>query len=1692
MKKLNIDKKWIRIPLKILLWVFVGLLSLLIIVVIALQLPVVQNFAAQKAVSYLKTKVNPNITLESVSIGFPKTVNIKGLYIPDVNNDTLLFAKEVNVGVNMFGLLKNKLNFNSVSLDGITARVIRMYPDTAYNFSYIPEAFASDTTSDTVTGESSSFEITFGNISLNDIRLLYIDTIAGVNARVYIGEFNTGFDDFNLNKMVFKVDEIELLNSSVSLYQTPPLEKSSDTTSSQMPDLGVKRILFDNLSVNYTDPAAGNELSAMLGRLETNIDTFNLVNQHFAIDIFTLANSQIKFTQTKPQQFDTIVAEVVQKQGIEKQTATPEWIFTLKELRLTDNNLMVVNYDSVPKTNGIDFNNLLVSDFNLQADDLYVTPGLIKLSLNELNLKEKSGFSLTEFSSRISYDTTNITLADLNIVTPHTRIADHIEANFSSIAALTDSLEKVVLNISIENSSIGATDVLYFMPDLAKNPQLNLRPSEAIMIDGNITGTLADLSITDLLIRNNRSTSIAVNGNIKNLLDTERLYASVDRFRFKTTRSDLFSYIQRSTIPDNISVPENVDVSGGFIGYIRNFNSNVNLRSSYGNIFANVKMNPSKGNIETNYRAEVKVEDFDLGKLMMQPDTLGVVNLTFNANGIGFSPDSMSAEVKASVHDAFYNQYVYRDLNLEGYINNRSFHGELWIDDENLAFNYTGYVNVNPDSLALLFDLNLERANLKALNLSEDEFNVKGAISSDLAKRFGPNPLGTIKIHGVEIEKNNLNCPVDSIIIESAYDYDSSYIKLRSSFLNASFTGQIYVQELAGTISYFLNRYYQLSPDSMDVEHYAQHKPQHFDFRITMQDPNTICENLIPNLNRFEPLALSGTFNSEDNKLMARADIPMIDYSGIFIDSLSFIVDTDNEKLDYHFHVTEISNNTFALERFDLHGDISDNKIAYNLSAYKADTFNVLQTGGLFTKYADRYTLIMREPIVLNNTAWHLDPDNIITFSDEGLDAQRVILSGEDQVVSILTQPGDYVPLQIKFEQFRLSNLSQIVEKEKELVRGLLNGNFTLLNVNGVSAFTSDLKIDSLQFMEMPVGNLLLLADNSVSPERFDVKLELSGYDNGLTIDGYYSASDSVGVLNLDTDIQRLNMSTIESFTFGQISRASGYLNGEVALRGTTDDPSITGQLVFNDVAFNAPYANTYLRMSNNTIDIRDRRLTLNDITLIDTLNNTAVIGGNIDFANLQSPQFDIRVNSNNFLALNSARGNGGLPVYGKAIIDSDIHVTGTPASPVIDMRVRLNNGTSVTYVMPESQMSLNQHEGIVIFTDSLVSSGKYAISDTAIRTVSNVEGITLRASISFQPDAILKMLVDPVAGDSLYVSGDGTLNFTLNPGGQMNLTGRYDINDGGYNITLNEFIRRRFNISEGSYITWNGDIMDANVDLTAIYRVRTSPMILVQDQIEGMDESTIGGSRNLLTFLVYLKMEGELTKPQISFDIDQPEDEKGALGGIVNARLNELKTDESQLNKQVFALLTLNRFLGQDPFETGNAPLTVESATRTSASKLLTQQFSALSEKYIKGVDLDIGVNSFEDYSSGTEEGRTQLQIGVSKQFLNDRVSVQVGGNVELEGERARNNNASEIAGNVNVEYKLTPNGRYRLKGFRRIEYENPIEGELINTGVGIIYSRDFRRLRQLFTSEKKLRELREKRNEQLSNQNQSTDEND
>ncbi|WP_315815158.1 translocation/assembly module TamB domain-containing protein [Paraflavitalea speifideaquila] len=406
---------------------------------------------------------------------------------------------------------------------------------------------------------------------------------------------------------------------------------------------------------------------------------------------------------------------------------------------------------------------------------------------------------------------------------------------------------------------------------------------------------------------------------------------------------------------------------------------------------------------------------------------------------------------------------------------------------------------------------------------------------------------------------------------------------------------------------------------------------------------------------------------------------------------------------------------------------------------------------------------------------------------------------------------------------------------------------------------------------------------------------------------------------------------------------------------------------------------------------------------------------------------------------------------------------------------------------MPQDDPGVQDREGIVRFVDrdsipedSIWISGLDSLNRTLIRDYD------ISVNITIDKEAELSLVIDEGNGDLLRVKGEANLNGGIDPSGKVTLTGAYELQQGSYDLSFN-FLHRKFDIVKGSRITWVGEPTRADVDITAKYVANTAPIDLVESQLETMSATTRNTYRQKLPFEVYLVMTGELMKPNIKFDIKLPEDKNYNVDKSIveasNTKLEQIRQQPAELNKQVFALLLLNRFIREDPFITGNSSPGAEGFIRQSVSKLLTEQLNQLASGLIAGVDINFDVQSQEDYSTGQFKNRTDLNVEVSKRLLNDRLTVTVGSNFELEGAQNTNRQSNNIAGNVSLDYQLSQDGRYKVRAYRKNEYEGILEGYIVETGVGFVITIDYNKFREIFESAKKrqARRLERQRQRQL-----------
>jgi hypothetical protein len=411
-----------------------------------------------------------------------------------------------------------------------------------------------------------------------------------------------------------------------------------------------------------------------------------------------------------------------------------------------------------------------------------------------------------------------------------------------------------------------------------------------------------------------------------------------------------------------------------------------------------------------------------------------------------------------------------------------------------------------------------------------------------------------------------------------------------------------------------------------------------------------------------------------------------------------------------------------------------------------------------------------------------------------------------------------------------------------------------------------------------------------------------------------------------------------------------------------------------------------------------------------------------------------------------------------------------------VDGAVTVEDGTNFSFIAPERNPTVVSREGIVEFVDfdSRTADSLFLSHYDSLNRSTNFVGYNIATNITITKDAIFNIVLDPTNGDFVNLQGEALLSAGIDPSGKIALTGTYEITSGAYQLTYN-FLQRKFIIQPVSKITWMGEPTNAQLSVNAVYVANTSPLDLVANYISAPTPAIRNTYLQKLPFQVKLILAGELMKPDVTFDIVLPTDRSYPVSADiirnVDIRLAQLRQEPGELNKQVFSLLLLNRFVGDNPFQSsGGGGFSASRFARQSVSKLLTEQLNKLAEGLIEGVDLTFDVISTDDYTTGELRNRTDLNVGLSKRLLNDRLSITVGSNFELEGPQQTKQRPNNFAGNIAVNYMISRDGKYMLRLYRKNEYFGAVEGYIIETGLTFIITLDYEHFADLLRRKEKV----------------------
>ncbi len=1666
--------------LKVVAWIFASFIILFLAITLLLQSTSVQTWLIHKITSQVSDRIETPFTIDEVAIRFPKSVGLKGIYLEDTQGDTLLYAGSIFVDVGMMGLFRSKVNVNSLELTQVVANMKREEPDTVFNFQFLIDAFAPE---DTLNGapppanedslqeeqvdQEGGWTVAVKKLYLENIRFRNKDHFSGLDLQVELDNLNADLRPADFMNQKFHAGEIRISQPHIAMQMTPPSVPSEPDSAAGMPvlDIAIKALILENpdFRLNSFDGTEMHINSALLA-----LHPEKIILHEYLIAIQKLEADQLVADFIFPDK--TSENENGQATNTAREEALPpfrfdfaeimEWNIELNQLDVTTSSFSM-KQGAPQATRQFNPAHISLTDINLHLSDVKVTPDQVILAISNTSMVFSDEFRIADFNMELDLGSSS----EIHLQNLTTNLS-HISFSLSTPGSLLDfsqeDLTGYSYQLSIQETHI-QQDLAWFVP-VMNEYYFNWPGNKGVRMGARMEGKMADIRIDSLWLAGPDFFATQLSGQITGLPNTDSLYVDIPELSFFAVPGEFFANLPDSLRPQGFEIPEYINLKAQATGSMADFDAGLNLLTDLGNITLSAQIDDELDGKEV-FEATLYTESFDFGKLLQQTEQFPKpVGFNLEVNGTGLKPETMTLDATAEIDSLVYNEHSYDKIVLNAALMDSVASLQSAYKDSILSYDLDASYGIYQQNPEVITNLEVEYANLQALGLADENLLVKTDLKTDLVFEKENFFNGTIQINNTSFATEGNIYAVPEIFVEALTTQSNYEIALRSQFADFDYRGNFSPLKLGTVLNEHFEQYYTTTeePDTLSPD-----TEQFFNVSIRVMPNELITEVLLRSLGETDTLDVMFSYDSSLETLYLEASWPEARFADTELDSLNITAESVRGELDFEVLLNRISRGNITLNQFNTHGNISEQILDFGMGFLDREN-NPLYNITAELEAADSLYKLQINPdsLLINGEAWNIPAGNQISFGGEHIHIQNFILESKGRQISLATREHEegYPIIDVQFEQIDLGRLTKIPGKEFPTLGGLFQGDVSLINIFEDPAFIADLTIDNFAFEGDTIGNLVVKAENPQG-DIYELFASVQSQVTDMEINGNYRTGEDPGI-SIDADLARLDLASFESFTFGNLTQLEGFLSGNIKISGTTEEPLVNGELVINETSFTVPALSAGYSLKNEKILFDNQNIRLQNITLQDSEGQKANLNGNIDISDLNLLAFDLTIKANNFLLMNVPPDQNDL-YNGRLLMDSDLRLKGSQNSPVIEGSIKLNEGSNFAFTLPQSDPEAIGDEGVVEFIefgDTLFYQMAMQSAESGTVT-SSFDQLEASINIDVDPKTDIKIIIDEYAGDFLQVRGGAQLSFGMDPGGRISLSGRYEMVGGEYLLTFYDVIRRNFIIQSGSNIVWSGDMMQADIDITAIYTVRTNAMNLMAGQMS-QDQDQSEAMRQQFPFLVYLKMRGNLEKPEISFELDLPNEHQNALDGTIKGRLNQINQNESELNKQVFALLILGNFIQENPFASAGGG-NFSSTARSSASQILTQQLNKLSDRYIKGVDINFEVESFVDYEDGQEAGRTQLQMEVSRRFLDERIRVTVGGNIELEDESHQERSASDIAGDVSIEYLITPEGNLRLKGFRTKTYGDIFDGEIVETGISVIFSRSYNHFRNLFKKE-------------------------
>lgn len=1294
--------------------------------------------------------------------------------------------------------------------------------------------------------------------------------------------------------------------------------------------------------------------------------------------------------------------------------------YAVKALQLQDCD---VNYDIpyIKPVAGIDPNHIAVKRLTLMLDTLsYNNEGVLRAGLRGLTLHEKCGLDVTRLSGSVYMDTTQLRLPALLLRTPASRIDADVAFDFKAFSAGKGGHCQAMVD-----ASIGYDDIRTLATGYVDKAYLRALPHKPLAIKGTVSGNIDHLRLPSLTLNMPGVLQASANGYTNYV--TKDWRNGKFNFNLRTKSMAAVRQLMPASLKQSINVPDGLSLRGKAAFNGSRYDADIKAGIGRGSLAAKAKLDVKR---ET-YKVVATAHQLPIASIV-RGVPVGPFSGSLRASGSGWDVMSPRASLTADakVNALSYERYPLGGISVKA--NLRGGKAVAHFEADNPLLQGNGHIEalLGRHNYEVAVKASLPNLDLKKLGVTTDTlyFGTDIDIKATANKTFTAYALSG-SIANNHFTTQRMSAMAKDILFDLATSRDTTTANISAGDLRLRLGAKGDIPHLGTHLARFANELQKEAKTyNIDQERLKTYLPVMAFYLDAGRD------NPLYNIARMKGYSFSSAYvnlNTDPHVGMTGdARMGALNVGALLLDTIDTHIFQDSTGVQMRGLVKNGKKNPNPLE-VRMRSYVMRSGAGIELSYYDSEGERGVDVG-LQAALVDGGLNIHLYPEnpVLAYRNFKVNKDNYIFLGkDNSIRADVDLLADDGTGLKIYGEPKDSVnDLTVSVNQVNLGELSAVLPYMPKL-SGMLSGDVHVTDDRQhkqLSAMAS-LTADNFKYEDMPLGNVGI--DAVYLPkkggEHHASAFISSNGEEVLACNGTYFDRDG-GTFEGDAQLHDFPLQMLNGFMAGTDVALKGIAGGDLRVNGSLDKPVINGSLDLDSAHIYSDVYGFDLRTDERALDIKDSRIIFSDYRLFSTGKEPMVLNGTFDMSDFERMRMDFAMRANNFELINTRKKAQSM-LFGKVYANYVGTLKGTTDNLSLRGKLEVLDRTDVTYILKDSPLSVDDRLHDLVQFTNFKDSTQTAQPEKAVDG-----GMDITMGISISDAAIFHCNLSDDGQSYVKLEGGGDMTLRMTQQGEMRMTGLFTTNSGEMKYQLPVIPLKTFQIVQGSYVQFTGDVMNPTLNIAA--KERTKAVVTEDDK------------QRSVAFDVGVKITKPLNDMGLEFTIEAPED--------LNIQNQLASMSAEQRGKAAVTMMATGMYMTDETMMSGSG-----FKANNALNAFLQSEIQNIAGSALKTIDINLGV---ESGTSQTGTSTTDYSFQFAKRFWGNRISVIIGGKVSTGADAT--NSAESFINNVSVEYRLDQGATRYVKAFYDRDTQDPLEGQLTKTGAGLVLRRKTDKLGELF----------------------------